>query len=177
MTTPKKNSRLQNIIKDLASSDEKKVLTALKQLRKHGKKEAIEPLIKLLSTTNNATIQTEIEGLLFDLKDQNVVEEIVAVIKKNNYPTVATTLIAIFWQSSLYGSTHLSTFVQQAITGDYMVGVEVLSVIDNFEATFQETEVEDLKFDLDEAIEEDQTEKKELLISIRMAVDGLNLEF
>ena len=31
-----KNNRLNNILKDLNGSDEKKITTAIKQLRKHG---------------------------------------------------------------------------------------------------------------------------------------------
>lgn len=177
MTVTKKNTRLNNIIADLSSTEDKKVFTALKQLRKHGKSEAIKPLIEILSTTKNEDIKNEITILLFDLKDQGVVEEIITAIESNNYPLENATLISIFWQSSLDSSEHISTIVKQAIKGDYIVGIEVLSVLDNYDATFQETEIEDLKFDLDEAIEEDQTEKRNLLISIRMAVDSLNLEF
>ena len=177
MTATKKNNRLNNIIADLSSSEEKKVLTAIKQLRKHGKKEAIKPLIELLSSSNNDEIKTEITALLFDLKDQSVVEEIIDAIESNNYPSEMATLISIFWQSALDSSEHITTIVRQTIKGDYMVGIEVLSVLDNYDATFQETEIEDLKFDLDEAIEEETSEKRNLLVSIRMAVDGLNLEF
>lgn len=177
MATIKKDTRLNNIISDLTSSEEKKIFTALKQLRKHGKKEAIKPLIELLSSTENDEIKSEITALLFDLKDQSVVEEIIDAIESNNYPSEMATLISIFWQSSLDSSENITTIVKQAIKGDYMVGIEVLSVLDNYETTFQETEIEDLKFDLDEAIEEEYSEKKNLLISIRMALDTLNLEF
>jgi hypothetical protein len=37
----KNNNRFNNIIKDLKSDDTEKVLTAIKQLRLHGQKEAI----------------------------------------------------------------------------------------------------------------------------------------
>ncbi len=177
MATQKKNTRLNNIINDLSSSEEKKVLTALKQLRKHGKKEAIKPLIELLATTQQENIKETITALLFDLKDQAVVEEIISVIDSNTYPSINATLISIFWQSALDSSEHITSIVKQAISGDYLTGIEVLSVLDNYDATFQETEIEDLKFDLDEAIEEEETEKRNLLVSIRMALDGLNLEF
>lgn len=177
MATTKKNTRLNNIINDLSSKEEKKVKTALKQLRKHGKKEVIKPLITLLSSTDNESIKEEITSLLFDLKDQSVVEEIITIIDSNEYPLQTATLISIFWQSSLDSSEHITTIVKQAIKGDYIVGIEVLSVLDNYDATFQETEIEDLKFDLDEAIEEEQSEKRNLLVSIRMAMDSLNLEF
>lgn len=173
----KKNTRIQNIIKDLATSEEKKVLTALKQVRKHGKPEAIRPIAELLKSTNNNVVKSEVINLLYDLKEQNVVEELIHAIEDDYFVDEKTVLISIFWQSSLDGSEHLSTFVKEAIKGDYMVCIEVLTVIENFDATFQEAEVEDLKFDLDEAISEEQTEKVNLLISIRSILDRLNLEF
>jgi len=177
MTTIIKNNRLNNIITDLSSLDEKKIFTALKQLRSHGKKEAIRPLIELLSSSNNEEIKSEIAALLFDLKDQSVVEELISAIESNNYQSEMATLISIFWQSSLDSSENITTIVKQAIKGDYLVAIEVLSVLDNYDTTFQEGEIEDLKFDLDEAIEEDDSEKRNLLITIRMALDSLNLEF
>jgi len=177
MSKQKKNNKLNNIIKDLTSSEDKKVFTALKQLRKHGKKEAIGPLVDLLSTTKNEEIKSQIINLLFDLKDQSVVEEIINAIENEKYKSERATLISIFWQSSLDSSEYISIIVKQAIIGDYLIGIEVLSVIDNYDSTFQEAEIEDLKFDLDEAIETEETEKINLLTSIRLAIDGLNLEF
>lgn len=177
MAELKKNNRLNNIIENLSSSEEKKVFAALKQLRKHGKKEVIIPLIDTLHLSKNEDIKSEITNLLFDLKDQGVVENLVLSIENEKYILERPTLISIFWQSSLDSSQFISTFIKEAIKGDYLVGIEVLSVIDNYDSTFQETEIEDLKFDLDEAIESEQTEKRNLLISIRSAIDSLNLEF
>ena len=57
MSESKKNNRINNIIVALSSTEEKKIFTALKQLRKHGKKEAIIPLIDLLSSTQNEEIK------------------------------------------------------------------------------------------------------------------------
>ena len=173
----KKNTRLQNIIKDLATGEEKKVLTALKQVRKHGKPEAIRPIVELLKSTTNDLVKSEVISLLYDLKEQNVVEELIFAIEDDFFVDEKAILISIFWQSSLDGSEHISTFVKEAIKGDYMICIEVLTVIENFDATFQETEVEDLKFDLDEAISEEQTEKVNLLKGIRSILDLLNLEF
>lgn len=177
MAETKLGSRLNNIITDLSSSDDKKVITALKQLRKHGKREAITPLLNLLCTTNNEEVKNEIAAILFDLKDQSVVEDLIYALEDEKYKDEQAILVAVFWQSSLDSSEHISTIVKQAISGNYMVGIEVLSVIDNYEATFQETEIEDLKFDLDEAIQAENSEKRDLLITIRAAIDALNLEF
>ena len=177
MAESKTGNRVKNIIADLSSLDEKKVFTALKQVRKHGKREAIIPLIDLLCSTTNEEVKNEIAAILFDLKDQSVVEDLIIALEDEKYTDEKSTLISIFWQSSLDSSEHITTIVKQAITGNYIIGIEVLSVIDNYDATFQETEIEDLKFDLDEAILSEDSEKKNLLISIRSAIDTLNLEF
>lgn len=173
----KTNNRINNIINNLKSDNTKKVISAIKQLRKHGKSEAIYPLIEKLNTTNNDEIKREITSLLFDLKDQSVVDTIITAIKDKKFTTEKAILISIFWQSSLDGSQHITTFVKEAIEGDYITGIEVLSVIDNFDATFQETEIEDLKYDLEEAIETTKSEKSILLNSIKLAVNSLHLEF
>lgn len=177
MAEKKLGNRLKNIITDLSSTDEKKVFTALKQVRKHGKREAIIPLVDLLCSTTNEEVKNEIAAILFDLKDQTVVEDLILALDDEKYAAEKATLVAVFWQSSLDSSEHITTIVNQAIKGDYLVAIEVLSVIDNYEATFQETEIEDLKFDLDEAIQTEETEKRNLLITIRSAIDALNLEF
>ena len=121
--------------------------------------------------------QNEIAAILFDLKDQTAVEEIIIAIENDRYENEKTTLISILWQSALDSSEHISSIVKQAINGNYLVAIEVLSVIDSYDATFQEVEIEDLKFDLDEAIQMEETEKANLLKSIRSAMDDLNLEF
>ncbi len=176
MSTAKDN-RLNNIHSDLTSADDKKVITALKQLRKHGTEKSIYPIVELLCSSEKTEIRESIIALLYDLKDQSVTEELVRAITDEKFASEKATLISIFWQSNLDGSEHISTFIREAIKGDYMVVVEVLTVIENFDATFQESEVEDLKFDLDDAIENETTEKATLLISIRAILDGLNLEF
>jgi hypothetical protein len=177
MAETKKNTRLNNIINNLSAKEEKKVFTALKQLRSHGKKEAIYPLIELLHSTENEEVKSEATSLLFDLKDPDVVDELINVIEDDRFINERAMLISIFWQSSLDSTEHISTIVKQAIKGDYMTGIEVLSVIDSYDATFQESEIEDLKVDLEEAIQLEETEKRNLLFSIQSAVDALNLEF
>ncbi len=177
MAEPKKNNRITNIISDLSSNENKKTQKALKQLRKHGKKEAFIPLIDVLLTTNDNELKQEIINLLYDLKDQSVQEVIITAIENKKYDTIKDTLISIFWQSTLDGSQYISTFIREAINGNYLICLEVLTVIENFDNTFNEDEINDLKFDLDEAIENEETEKKKLLLSIKSVLDTLNIEY
>jgi hypothetical protein len=177
MDKTKKNNRLNNIIKDLSSDDKMKVSVALTQLRKHGTKEAILPLIETYVNYNNEEIKREALAILYDLKDQSVAEEVILAIESDQFANDKNALIAIFWQSSLDGSQYISTFVKEAIKGDYLTCIEALSVIENFDASFDESEIEDLKYDLDEAIEIEEEEKAKILLVIKSTLEALNIEY
>jgi hypothetical protein len=177
LSEQKINKRLKNIINNLSSKDKKKIFSALKQLRTHGNKEAIIPLIETLIRTNDNEIKREIINLFYDLRDQAVVETLISAIQNDKYFNIKATLISIFWESTLDGSQYISTFVKEALKGDYLIGIEVLTVIENFDCTFSEDEINDLKFDIDEAIEIEKTEKVNLLISMKNVLDLLIVEY
>lgn len=174
--TDNKKNRFNNILTDLASDNTKKVLTALKQLRKHGKPEAIKPIIDVLTNTKDEAVKQEITTFLYDLKDESTIQALIDLVENEKYAASKSLLISIFWQSALDGSNHLSFFIQQAVKGDYMTCIECLTVIENFDATFQEEEIMDATYDLSEAIENEDSEKKNLLISLHSVVSSLNME-
>ena len=177
MTATKTDNRYINIIKSLTSDKSKEVLTAIKQLRKHGKPEAITHLISLYKTTKDAEIKEVLEGFFFDLKDQTATEVLITEIENEDDVALKTFLISILWQSSLDASEHIHTLVTQAIKGDYMTCVEVMTVMDSFETTFQEEEIQDIDFDLADAIDSDDGEKRDILITLKNALSSLNIEF
>jgi len=170
-------NRFNNIIKDLNSGEDKKVLTAIKQLRKHGKPEAIEPLLDLYVSTNNDTIKNDITTLLFDLKDESVVPVIMNAVESEKYSQINSFLISIFWQAAIDSSSYITNLVKQAIKNDYFSCLEVLSVIESYDTTFDETEIEDLKFDIDDAADEADEEKRKLLLTLKNAVENLSIEY
>ncbi len=115
---------------------------------------------------------------MFDLKAENTTQAIINAIENDKYFSIKAFLISIFWQSGLDASNHLSYLVQEAVNGDFNVCLEALTVIENFDATFGEDEVNDLIFDVEETIDmEENEEKQKLLISLRMVLQQLNVEF
>lgn len=172
-----KNNRLDNIIKDLNSTDETKITTAIKQLRKHGNAKAIEPLFDKYISSANEIIKEDITSLLFDLKDESVVAEIIRLMSKAKFETIKPFIISILWQAAIDSSNFISDLVKEAIKGDYMTCIEVLTVIESYDSSFNEEEIEDLKFDLDEAIDEADVEKQKLLITIKSVLEELNIEY
>ena len=109
------NNRFNNIIKDLLSEDNKKNLVAIKQLRISGKPEAIEPIIEVYLNNNNTEIRNEISALLFDLKLEKAIDELIKAIASKKYVEIKPFLISIFWQAGLDVSNHLEFLIRQAI--------------------------------------------------------------
>lgn len=178
MAVKRNDNKFNNIIKDLQGNDTQKVLTAIKQLRKSGKPEAIEPLLDVYLVNKDSEVQQAITELLFDLKAENTTQAIINAIENDKYFSIKAFLISIFWQSGLDASNHLSYLVQEAVNGDFNTCLEALTVIENFDATFGEDEVNDLIFDVEETIDmEENEEKQKLLISLRMVLQQLNVEF
>ncbi|HLU83901.1 MAG TPA: HEAT repeat domain-containing protein [Vicingaceae bacterium] len=178
MAVKRNDNKFNNIVKDLQTKDVNKVLTAIKQLRKSGKPEAIPPLLEVYLSKPEEEIKQAITELLFDLKADNTTVAIINAIENEKYSSIQPFLISVLWQSSLDASPHIAFLVQQAIDGSYLSCLEVLTVIENFDATFNEDEINDLVYDLEEAIEyEEDEEKQKLLISLRMVLQQLNIEF
>lgn len=177
MSTAKPDKRYSNIINDLTATNTKDILTAIKQLRKHGKAEAIPHLIKLYKNTSNEEVKSNLQDFFFDLKEQSATEAIIQEIENETSVELKTFLISIFWQSNLDASEHLQFLINQAIQGDYMTCVEVLTLIDSFDTTFQEEEIQDIDFDLADAIDSEDGDKKDILITLKNALPSLNIEF
>lgn len=171
------NNRFNNIIKDLLSDDIKKVSIAIKQLRISGKPEAILPILDVYIETTSTQIKEEISALLFDLKLEAAADELIKAISIKKYVEIKPFLISIFWQAGLDASNHLEFLVKQAIKGNYFVCLEVLTVIENLDATFNEEQINDILFDLDDAIDEDETEKQALLINLKKVIEKLDIDF
>lgn len=177
MNIEKTNKRFSNIISNLSSKNKNDVLTAIKQLRKYGQPEAIANLVKLYKNSKDQEVIDSVRSFFFDLKDQSATEAIIFSIQNEDTVELKTFLISIFWESSLDASEHLPLLIKEAIHGDYMTCVEVLTLIDSFEATFQEEEIQDLDFDLADAIENEEGDKKDILMTIKEALTTLNIEF
>lgn len=171
------NNRFNNIIKDLKSDDKEKILVAIKQLRSHGQKEAIAEILDVFIQTNDKEIKTELTNLLFDLKSETAVLPLLKAINDKKYNSIKPFLISIFWQSSLDASEHLNTLVRLAVNGDYTICLEVLTVIENFDATFDEQDIMDAVFDIDEALDDADEIKYKLLLSIKEVIANLAVDY
>lgn len=175
----KNNNRFNNIIKDLKSDDTEKVLTAIKQLRLHGQKEAIAEVLAVFIETTNEEVKKSITNLLFDLKSEDSVLPIIKAINDKKYVSIKPFLISIFWQSSLDASEHLGSLVRIASKGDYNSCLEVLTVIETFDNSFDEDQIMDAVYDIEEKLDdyEIDEEYRKLLYLLKETVSSLKVEY
>jgi len=175
MTTESK--AIKQIKTALSSSTKAQLLEGIKLSRAHANRETFELMLKLLKETDEAEVEAAIIQFLYDLKDESSVEPLIAALQDESMRYYHAFLIAAFWQSAIDGSPYIEIFVKKAIEGEYMVSLEALTVVENFDSSFPDDLLMELDADLMEAIEsEEQEEKRNLLISMKEVVSKLPVE-
>jgi hypothetical protein len=168
---------IERILKDLKASDPEKVVEAIKLNRKEGNQKSFKALLETLDKTDEPIVEAAIIEFLFDLKDESAADELARVLESNSMEFYNSFLIAAFWQSKLDGSPYLSLFIEKAIEGDYMVCLEALTVVENFDSAFSEEELQNCALELEDAIKVESSEdKRALLKRMKEVIENLAVE-
>lgn len=168
---------VKEILKDLAASDPKIVVEAIKKNRKDGNSKTFKALLNTLRDTDEPTVETEIIQFLLDLKDEESVPILIEAIQDEEMNYYQNFLVSSFWQAAIDGSDYLDVFVKAAIDGEYMTTLEALTVIENFDRAYSQSELMEFEADINEAAEEEENEdKKALLVSLGDVVRNLPIE-
>jgi hypothetical protein len=130
--TPKKK-RMDLAFAALLSADDAQVLTALTRIEQEGDAKAIPPLLQALARNNAAAVQQRIANLLYQVKAEGAVEQLIAALDEPTLLDVRRTILATFWNAGLDVREHLERFVTLAIEGDVQECFECLTVIENQE--------------------------------------------
>ncbi len=121
----------KEIEKKFSSDNSKEILNTLKEVKNSGKVIIIPLIIQLLDGNKDEHIQKEVLSVLGDLKMKEAVPYIVDGIKQseNNY---RTDLIMTCWQSGLDFSSHIETFIEAFVFGDFQTAIEAFSVVEEW---------------------------------------------
>ena len=130
MEAPKKQNKILELLND---ENPVKVLEGISKLRMRGKPEHIERIIEILGETEDQKLLSDIESLLYDLKNEETLPFIITALSAKKAHPKRKVLLSALWQSSLDASNHLDLLVSIAINGDYLECLECLTVIENFE--------------------------------------------
>lgn len=157
----------EGLIKDLKSNEETIALKAIEKLQKAGDASFIIEILEALSATTEIGIESALSQLLFDLKDQNALEEVVNQLNNPAFSDIRIIMLSACWQSGLDLSHRLPDFITVASTGSYMECLEVLTVVENWEDIKDQDMLENETIRLKAFLNESDTpENDEMIFSI-----------
>ena len=160
----------QKLIEELYSTDDEVVLMSLDKIMDKGIKSLMPALIHVLSTSNNESIKDEI---FCQLKDTASIEMMILFLQLEKYNAIHEKLRSALWQTAYDGSKFLSLFVQLAIQGDYLVCIDILSIIENMKEPFEDELIQDLIEQIEHAIPETEAKKSQLLFELTETIRNL----
>lgn len=156
-----KKSKINLILNDISSGDEKKVLEGLKALKVNGDDKVILPIIEVWSKGVSQKTADEIVTFIGDIKSTTSAQTIMDVLLDDQYNNIHLPLLTTIWNSKVDYSEYIVDFVNIAIKHDFMVALECLTIIENMEGPFEEHHMLDAEISLREYAEKHNEEKSD----------------
>jgi len=122
--------KLTAIKADLLSNDEDVVLKAIKGVKDHGDASVIEPLLLVLNRMDDLEVQREIRKLLFSLKDNKTVPELIRLASTPAYSEHGQLLLSAIWESGLDASEQFTPLIELAKQANYEQLIEIMTIVD-----------------------------------------------
>ena len=98
----------------------------------------ISAIISLLTDPENKELKEE---ALLTLKKENAGSLLITAISNSKVKHKKHMLVAACWESEINFSAQLPFFINLALDTDYLVSLEAITVIENMEGPFNETDV------------------------------------
>lgn len=156
-----RKAKMNALITDLKSGDEKKISKALKGLQVNGDDDAIFPIIEVWSQGVSPKSEQDIIQFLGDIKSSGSADIIIEVLLDQTFKNIHLPLLTTIWNSKVDYSTYLVDFVTLATQYDFMVTLECLTIIENLDGPFEEHHFLDAEIILREFAEKNQNGKLE----------------
>lgn len=137
----KKKQKLNKILADLNSQEEKKVSKAIKSLEAHGDSSVIVPLADCLMQDISEKNKSEIIELLSSLKDTSARAELMDIVDNEKYLSIRQSILTAIWNTKIDFSGYVDEFVFIAIHGSFLEAIDCLTIIENLEGPFMEEDL------------------------------------
>ncbi|MFT6845787.1 MAG: hypothetical protein ACJAUV_001986 [Flavobacteriales bacterium] len=134
-------TKLDQLIADLRSNEMSKALIAVKDLKEHGTKDALEPLIDVWCANKDNKLGSSIERLMGSLKATDGTDIIIKSVTSTNDFEMKTNLLSCLWNAGIDCSDYLQTIIEVALKEDYHTGVECMTLVENMEGPFEEAQL------------------------------------
>lgn len=160
-------------IKDLKAKDENNVLAALDQIAKKGTILSADPIMELFLSNPSTEVDERLRTILTSLKTTEMLDVLIQWLSDDKSKEHQDFLISCIWESGFPAESHAELLVDFAIKGDYLVALEVLTVIENLEVTLPEGQVLNMIANIDDEVSKDENEVTPLLLSIKQVLVDL----
>ncbi|NNE55129.1 MAG: hypothetical protein HKN32_03845 [Flavobacteriales bacterium] len=134
------NKVLKSLTKDLFSSEEKTVLSALGKLKTKGDLTVVEPMLNVY-LDSEGKIREEIHSMLGELKISKAETPILDLALDEKFKAIRADMLYFVWNSGFQPNDRLNDIVTIGLNGDYMTAVESLTVLDTLEGPFEEPDL------------------------------------
>ncbi len=120
----------------LFNANNNTVLKALAEIANEGSREMVSPLLELLISNEDETVQLEVLKQLSQLKISDIENLFIDKLRDDDYSAFHQQLVACMWSSGMNPTDDLHVLSELAVKGDYMTTLEVLTLIENMEGPF-----------------------------------------
>lgn len=149
-----KSKRAEALLADLFSTRSDTVRKALEKVPDQGDARMVLPLLKTYNAwAGEPDIQEKIATILRQLKTESALPELITALDDPQFDDDRALIISAFWHSGLYPVNDIDLLVKHAIRGDFMVTLEVLTVIENIETLDDMEMLQEVIFDIDDFLD------------------------
>ena len=159
------NKKTLALQKDLMSGDKETIVKAIKKVAKDGSPAVVNHLLQATFKSGFPEALEEGKKILFNVKDQNVVGELLEALKSEDFVEFSPDIAASIWEAGLNAEDRLIDLVEIAVISDYMTIVEITTIIENIESGFPYDEVTEASLIVNEHMHEIEDESRIALLS------------
>ena len=154
---------INQLKEDLSSSNDSVITKALTKTRAKGNEQLIDPLVELYTKTENQKIKEEIKNIFSELKNKDILEFLLPHLSKGSNEVKELILFSI-WSSGIDMTDYIPELIEASCSGNYMVILEALTVLENLEGPFNEDDLFQANTLLQQYLYESEDSKEKELI-------------
>jgi len=173
----KNKQKLTQLLLDLKAESDLKITGAINELSTFGDISIIPELIAILKNNTNHFRQKQVSKFLSDIHLPEASEIFMQQIRKEENTDILKLILPILWESKLDFSSYLADFVEISISGDYLIALDCLTIIENLIGPFSESQLLEAQLHLKEFIEKNDVvdqRKSQILSEIALFIKDQN---
>ncbi len=173
----KTKQKLNQLILDLKSNSESKISSAIVELASIGDLSMIPILIDVMKQQSGTNLQKQVAKLLSDIQISSATEVFIQVIRNEEDDFVLKLILPILWESKLDFSEYLADFVEISVSGDYLIALDCLTIMENMLGPFSESQLLEAQLHLKEFAEnkvKTDERKNQILSEIALFIKDQN---